>query len=232
MCFQMSRIIDELNRIGLAAGGSAVFFLDFSAWFPYLQESQNQLKLYASLSTEPGDAGVVDRLHEQCVQNHRCPNKGWVCMTRKVGRKLFKYGGVFTLPALLNGFEVLNMFRYLNLGYSYQGRQFVRLSVPIDIQVTDDKPWAAVTVQAALKDLDAPEFVLTVREGGDVGWRPYVYSTDPDGWCTKMEMGGQGPERLTVLTAATSEEEAMVSKYVICNETVKLIPCAPEDIMV
>lgn len=216
---------EELVRLGVELKeGEGMFVLDFSAFFPY--GNQEILMLEASLSTEPRNAYEKLDLTKMCVLNHRYPNHGYLCMTRKYGRKLCTHGCPVNAP-----FEEINKYRYINLAYGFKNR-LARISVPIEVHLSKDLPYASLSACFGLQDPNQPELVFrTFQKSEDGGWKDFAYSITEEQTQINLDFCKERG-RFKRLTPASSFEEALLG-VVVYNEVVEVRSyCKAEDVMV
>lgn len=220
------RFKDELERLGVERpGGMGVFLMDYAAWFPYT--NQDSLVLEASLSTGARGEGTVCDMRKTGVQNNRYPNKGWLCLSGKYGRKICK-NGCFVMEPL----DVLNNYKYLNIGYGFEGRGMARMSVPVNFGVTENRPGAGLEVYLMIKDPNSPDLVITAYEKtSEMGWEAFTYSIREDSESLRIARERFHDERCMQLTPDGTLEEAKGSGWVVYRETVGLYPSRIEDVM-
>lgn len=218
-------ITEELERLGITPeSGIGFFFLDFGAYFPY--RNQEVLLLDASLSTGPKETGKVLNIRENCVLNNRYPNKHYVTMTEKFGRKLCKCGCVIPYSH-----GRLKEVEYLNIGYGFDGQMPIRMSIPITTDTSDEKPGVSIAVKLNLERPDEPDLrvdTLKIRNSGK-GWDMFTYHTDIVQVDTITLTRGK-TEGIALLTPANDEEDAKSSGFVVYAQTIELAGHRIEDI--
>lgn len=206
----------ELKRLNFEKKeGEGIFVLDFSAFFPY--SNQEDLILYASLSTEYCASGVTYDLTDICKFNNNCPNKGWITMSRKFGRKLCKIGCPIPVP-----YDDPDHYKYLNLGYGFDKNDMVLMSIPIKINISEEKPWAYVHVEFNLKDPYKTNLEIFVHEGA------YIRSN----YSTSEKVNPEYDSKcsfilLTPYTLSSPDNTTYKVKdalWIIFNESIETIP--------
>lgn len=220
-------VVNEFNRLGMAMQeGFGVFVIDYAAYFPY--SNQKDLILEASLSTKLCNNGHILNLRNMCILNNRYPNKDYLCMTCKHGRKLCKIGCIVQFP-----YAALNIYKYLNIGYGFASQGIVRISIPININLSDEKPCAGFNVHFGLTDPNNPEFTIIVYEKtSEMGWRPYTYDISIESRISTVNVERYGQDRFILLTPANTLEEAKEQNWIVYNETINLLPSKMEDLMI
>lgn len=215
--------IEELERLGIEQNpGLGIFCLDFAAYFPYA--NQDVLDLDASLSTHPMKSGKVLNIRDLGKLNHRYPNQGYATLSQKFGRKLCRCGCLIQRPH-----TELMEYKYLNLGYGFKGNlDSVQMSVPININTSDERPCATVEARFMLRNPNEPNLALTTYERQpNRCWDSLVYGISNTNFTATEER-----DRFIQLTPANSEEEVKESGFVVYRETVSPISCRPEDVLI
>jgi len=214
----MGILRNELDRLGIAVGGSTgAVCVDLATYSPYT----HRLALGASLSEKPYAEGGVCDLGSMSVLNQRYPNKNWITMTGKVGRKLCWYGCVAALP--LSGMSRIG---YLNVGYGINDGPMSWHCVPIAFDkglLSNGRPCIAFSVRLTLADPGSPGFDIVWRE------KKPDYDWDEHGWYygepTVRNHGG-----FAALAPVAGPDDA--PGWTLYGGGVELAPCAPEDALV
>lgn len=221
------KINEELDRLGIVAGnGYGVFLLDFAALFPYVE--QDELDLFACLSSGPANTGDVYNIHEGCVQNHRYPNTGYTCLTGKHGRKRCTFGCIVRLP-----YYRMNGMCYLNIGYGFQERKFTGMSIPVDLHASDTAPCMTLEIHFMLKNLDSPElFIRAYEHTSDHGFKSFLYSTVSDHDSVRRHTERYDGGRFLLLTPAEVPDDAAETGWTVYEGTVRPFPGMPDSVMI
>lgn len=164
----MSEIRDDFERLGLLeTPGIGTLLLD-----PGLYRVFENDVLMLSLSTEPCGQGVVFDISGNCVLNHRYPNRRYITVTSKHGRKLARHGVFLQLPL-----EKFNRFGYLNLYVCDPEKMSLQMTVPIRLWLTPDKPFAGMELRVMTNEIPTSVQITTCDGRGEVGWLCHEYTT-------------------------------------------------------
>lgn len=216
-------IIKELNRLKVDVPENMnLFAMDFGAYFPY--HDQDELRLGVSLSTEPMNIGVFLNMSDQSILNNRYPNKDYLTMSKKCGRKICRFG-YFSL--LSQEREESAMFQYLNIIYGFRDKK-IFVCIPISMNISKEKPCVAFNAALMLEQLNDPELSIRIYEKIDGGYITHKY-----GYGRYIDIGSVGQhsdcDRFYPLTLQETIESSEGVKYIILNETVHMIPCMLEE---
>lgn len=219
------KLSDDMEHLGIEMrDGFGVFAVDFAAFFPYV--NQDDLILRMSLSTEACAGGcVIINLHEECVFNHRYPNTGYVCMTMKSGRKRSKLGCFLQLS-----YEELNMLKYMNIEYGFREDNMARMSIPVNMNVSEAAPCAGMEIHLGLKDPNDPSIHIEVREHERGGWRPFTYALCNDDMFINMERFGL--DKCIVLKPCDEVAHMDERSWITFETAVNCIPSILENMMI
>lgn len=213
-------IIKELERLNIQLRpGIGFFCLDFGAYFPYV--NQNILDMDVTLSTESMQNGAVINLREQSVLNHRYPNFRYVTLSQKFGRKLCKTGCIIQCSH-----EELAAFKYINITYAIGKHKPVQISIPIDMNTSDERSCVAMEIHYRLENPSEPDFSIRIYEKqSNGGWKSKIYGIkNPDEADQRFDY--------VQLTPVKNINKAMQSDYIVYGQTIKLMSQRPEDILI
>lgn len=216
-------IIKELDRLEVdVPEDMGLLAMDFGAHFPYYD--QDELRLRAILSTEPMNEGVFLDFGSQSILNNRYPNRDYLTISKKCGRKICRFG-CFSIMPLEE--EELAVFRYLNVGYDFHDKK-VSVCIPISINMTKENSCAAFNVTLMLERLYESELEIRIYERNGAGYITHKY-----GYGRYIDTGTVGRHsdcnRFYPLTLQRTTESHDEVKWFLLNETVDMIPCRLEE---
>lgn len=115
-------------------------------------------------------------------------------------------------------YDEINRFCYLNIGYGFQNKEMVRMSVPIHIGVSKDVPCAALAVRLDILDTNNPKLDLILYRKP----RNYKYG---------ITNNGNHESMFTLLTPFGTLEDVKKSGWIVYNETVEMFLCTFDDLL-
>lgn len=150
-------VINELGEE--IKNGKGCIVLDFACYFPYANQDSLEFKF------KLGEEELEPYKH-----NHRFPNKGYVTISKKMGRRVSKLG----YPVFVDLNE--RCFIVLGIEFGVRGKRTVKLIFPVNVKLTKDKPVCNLSLRFNFDELTF-EFG-SYREDGEGFHRETVWTND------------------------------------------------------
>lgn len=179
--------------------GKGCIVFDFGCYFPY----QNQDDLIFDFSIG------LEKLSDK-KRNHRYPNKGYVTLSRKIGRKVSKIGYPYFVD-----FEEKFILLCLWLGYKEDN---IKLIFPLELSLSEDDPVCGLKL---IFLFEKGEFTFTsYYPESDVGWNETL-------WTNKPIFGkDKNSYTLTLFREPDIEDNTLV-----CSEVIKPHACKLDNLL-
>lgn len=213
-------LISEVERIhgSTIRENEGVLILDLSVYYPYCDIDSVFLDFDVFSNV---DNGPNEKLKQNgSISNRRYPNKNYVTLSEKAGRKIGRYGYSIVAP-----FEELNEIKKLTV-YFYETSSIpFMFELALDIRLTPEKPCAGLEFKISAKE---EKNEITVRthtpceEFGHGCWRSAFYTTSKEGVYEIAEKFGENLVSLITVNEGTGMFE----------QTITLPSCTKEQILV
>lgn len=219
-CMNGLELISEVERIhgDTIKENEGVLILDLSVYYPY--DDIDSVSLDFDVYTNMDDGPNENLKQNGSVSNRRHPNKNYVTLSEKAGRKLGRYGYSIVAPI-----ETLNEIKYLTV-YFYEASSIpFMFELPLNIRLTKEKPCAGLDFNIGAKDEKNEVTVRLHTPCEDFGlgcWTPTFYTTSKEGVYEIAEKFGENLVSLITTTEGTGRLE----------QTITLPSCTREQIMV
>ena len=151
----MRRVYPDLPEI---ENGTGILNFDIACYFPYRNQDIISIDfgLFSDDFLDPGKwDDVTDRFFLDTKLNHRYPNKNYVTLSKRTGRKVSKTG-----YPVVDTIEKLNSYRYLIMRFSIWD-EVGGFLFPIKIELSEQKPIGNLSFQMGVDD-DTITFVNLV----------------------------------------------------------------------
>lgn len=168
----------ELTKY-ISLDGKGCLLLDFGMYFPY-KDNQDMVVFDVVLLEQVITGEMKYIFGESDIKlNHRYPNKGYVTISKKYGRKVCSLG-----YPIVEDIELLNKMKYIMLKVGYK-KQFFTIFIPIKVSLSSDNPYAYITVHIDARDLLDKEGIInidvyTFKEMFDNSYTVNHYTTKTD----------------------------------------------------
>ena len=157
---RLTDIIEEVQTELDNNMGCIIF--DLSCYFPYVEQEKLTI-----------DFGIGLEKCDDIKLNHRYPNKGYVTVSKKNGRKLSKMG----YPYFCELGKPLAMLLKINIGFKDEEDKITYI-FPIEVNLTKEKPVCYLTFRQSFKTSFMKLFTTYHCEGG--GWRTITWTNDTE----------------------------------------------------
>ena len=194
-----NEIINELGE-NIANGKGCIVF-DFGCYFPY--SNQDILTF---------EFKVGEMQLEPYKYNHRYPNKDYVTISKKMGRRVSKLG----YPMFVTIDKDLLMLLEIKIGIKDDTIDFI---FPVNIKLTKKKPVCSLSLHF---NFDEMSFLFyTYRKKGN-GWQSAI-------WTNQMSENDKNDKNVVVMNAPTQVEDAPVIMY---HDILMPYPQALKDLLI
>lgn len=174
-------LLKELG--GKLPEGKGCINFDFACLFPY--DNQDVLTFEFGLGEEIGSQ----------KHNHRYPNRNYVTISKKLGRKVSKIGFPFLVD--LNDEQLMNL--WIKIGI--EGKA-VKLIFPVKITLTKDEPVA--TLEGHF-NFDKSRFTFTTyKPASDGRWQQIIWTNDTE---------YVDDPRVTIMDKASTDKDNCIIVY-------------------
>ena len=172
--------------------GTGVILLDIGYLFPYANQEDLCTDFYLTDRYEQPEINhngitlgsiCLRCADKELVRNHRYPNRGYVTLSSKVGRKVSREGCYLTAPA-----DVMNRMKFLSVSYGF-GEEMLQMIIPVSIRLSSDKPYVCMSVRINLREPLRPELRIISNEfTKESSIVMHTYDTDCEkaGECTPL----------------------------------------------
>lgn len=155
------RLVDRMEEVqtGLNNNMGCIIF-DLSCYFPYIE--QDKLTIDFSIGLEKCD---------DIKLNHRYPNKSYITVSKKNGKKLSKMG----YPYFCELGKPIPMLLKINIGFTDE-EDTITYIFPVEVELTKEKPVCYLTFRQNFETSFIQLFTTYHCEGG--GWRTITWTND------------------------------------------------------
>ena len=155
------RLTDRIEEIQTELDNNmGCIIFDLSCYFPYIE--QDKLTIDFSIGLEKCD---------NIKLNHRYPNKRYVTVSKKNGRKLSKMG----YPYFCELDKPIPMLLKINIGFTDE-KDTITYIFPVEVELTKEKPVCYLTFRQNFES----SFIklLTTYHCENGGWRTITWTND------------------------------------------------------